>query len=98
MNREKLNAEFQALERKIKLLLSEHKTLKDEIQFLKSENSQLKVNVKTKDEHLNNFQNKIKISKLVGSMAVANENTAELKQMINNYIKEIDKCIAHLSE
>ncbi len=98
MNREKLNAEFQALERKMKLLLNEHKSLKEEIQFLKSENNQLKVNVKSKDEHLNNFQNKIKISKLVGSMAVTNENTAELKQMINTYIKEIDKCIAHLSE
>ncbi len=98
MNREKLNAEFQALERKMKLLLNEHKSLKEEIQFLKSENNQLKVNVKAKDEHLNNFQNKIKISKLVGSMAVSNENTAELKQMINTYIKEIDKCIAHLSE
>ena len=98
MDREILNSEFQALERKLKLLLNEHKALKEEIQFLKDENTQLKVSVKTKDDHLNNFQNKIKISKLVGSMAVANEDTAELKQMINNYIKEIDKCIAHLSE
>ena len=79
-------------------MLSEHKALKDEIRFLKDENNQLKVSVRSKEDHLNNFQNKIKISKLVGSMAVENEDTAELKQMINNYIKEIDKCIAHLSE
>ena len=98
MDREILNSEFQALERRLKLLLNEHKALKEEIQFLKDENTQLKVSVKTKDDHLNNFQNKIKISKLVGSMAVEHEDTAELKQMINNYIKEIDKCIAHLSE
>lgn len=98
MDREILNSEFQALERRLKLLLNEHKALKEEIQFLKDENNQLKLSVRTKDDHLNNFQNRIKISKLVGSMAVENEDTAELKQMINNYIKEIDKCIAHLSE
>lgn len=98
MNRENLNSEFQALERKLKLLLNEHNALKEEVQILKHENEQLKVSVKSKDDHLNNFQNKIKISKLVGSMAVENEDTAELKLMINNYIKEIDKCIAHLSE
>ena len=79
-------------------MLNEHKALKEEIQYLKDENYQLKNSIRTKDDHLNNFQNKIKISKLVGSMAVENEDTAELKQMINNYIKEIDKCIAHLSE
>ena len=31
-------------------------------------------------------------------MVVDEENTAELKGVINDYIKEIDKCIAHLSE
>ena len=98
MDREILNSEFQALERRLKFLLNEHKALKEEIQYLKDENYQLKNSIRTKDDHLNNFQNKIKISKLVGSMAVENEDTAELKQMINNYIKEIDKCIAHLSE
>ncbi len=98
MDRENLNSEFQALERKLQLLLSEHNALKEEVQFLKNENNQLKDNVRTKDDHLNNFQNKIKISKLVGSMPVENDDTAELKLMINDYIREIDKCIAHLSE
>jgi len=98
MNREIINAEFQALERKLKLLLSEHNALKKENEFLKNENDDLKLSLKSKDDHLNNFQNQIKISKLAGSMAVENEDTAELKLMINNYIKEIDKCIAHLSE
>ena len=98
MNREIINSEVQVLERKLKLLLNEHKALKEQIHFLKQENDQLKSSMKMKDDHLNNFQNKIKISKLVGSMAVENEDTAELKLMINSYIKEIDKCIAHLSE
>ncbi len=98
MNKLETAPEFQLLERKVKLLLNDHKALKEENKFLKSENINLKECVKTKEEHLNNFQNKIKISKLVGSMAVEHEDTVELKQMVNNYIKEIDKCIAHLSE
>ncbi len=98
MNKLETAPEFQLLERKVKLLLNDHKALKEENRFLKSENTDLKERVKTKDDHLNNFQNKIKISKLVGSMAVEHEDTVELKQMVNNYIKEIDKCIAHLSE
>ncbi len=98
MNKLETAPEFQLLERKVKLLLNDHKALKEENQFLKGENIDLKERVKAKEEHLNNFQNKIKISKLVGSMAVENEDAVELKQMVNNYIKEIDKCIAHLSE
>ncbi|MDN5200783.1 hypothetical protein QQ008_05410 [Fulvivirgaceae bacterium BMA10] len=98
MNRDNLTSEFLALERKLKMLLSEHKALKDEVKYLKNENEELRSSMKLKDEHLNNFQNKFKISKLVSNLAVDQEDTVELKQVINEYIKEIDMCIAHLSE
>lgn len=99
MNQDKLSIELQALERKIHLLLKDHKSLKEENQFLKNENLQIKSVLHEKEEQINSFQNQIKITKIVNSIAVdtENENTTELKLKINEYIKEIDKCIAHLS-
>lgn len=91
-----LNSELISLERKIKLLLNEHALLKEEIEQLKSENRELKLDMSSKNEKLDDFQNKIKISKIVGSMVADGEDTSDLKEIINDYIKEIDKCIAHL--
>lgn len=91
-----LNSELISLERKIKLLLNEHALLKEEIEQLKNENRELKQDMSSKNEKLDDFQNKIKISKIVGSMVADGEDTSDLKEIINDYIKEIDKCIAHL--
>ena len=93
-----LSVELVSLERKIKLLLNEHSLLKDEITLLKQENETLKVELNSKDEKLDDFQNKIKISKIVGSMVTDGDDTSDLKEIINEYIKEIDKCIVHLGE
>lgn len=100
MTQDKLSTELQSLERKILLLVKEHKSLKEESQFLKNENRQLKSVLHEKEEQINSFKNQIKITKIVNSIAVDKdqESAAELKLKINDYIKEIDKCIAHLSE
>ncbi|MDQ3394389.1 MAG: hypothetical protein M3512_09805 [Bacteroidota bacterium] len=100
MNQDKLSTELQSLERKIHLLVKEHKSLKEENQFLKNENRQIKSVLHEKEEQINSFKNQIKITKIVDSIAVDKdqEGSAELKLKINEYIKEIDKCIAHLSE
>lgn len=95
-NHQSLNNELVSLERKIKLLLNEHQLLKEEIEQLKQENQELKLDMHSKNEKLDDFQNKIKISKIVGSMVADGEDTSDLKEIINDYIKEIDKCIAHL--
>jgi predicted RNase H-like nuclease (RuvC/YqgF family) len=100
MNQDKLSLELQSLERRIHLLLKEHKSMKEENSFLKRENQEVKQILHEKEDQINSFQNQIKISKIVDSIAVENdqESTAELKLKINEYIKEIDRCIAHLSE
>lgn len=91
-----LNEELSLLEEKIKQLLEENKALKLEIVDLKKDKAALRDMVEKKVEEINNFQNQIKISKIVDSMAVE-DNAAELKYKINEYIKDIDKCIAQLS-
>jgi hypothetical protein len=47
---------------------------------------------------LEDFKNQIKIAKLVNSIPVEEMESAELREKINNYIKEIDNIIAYLSE
>jgi len=98
MYQEQLASELSILERKMKLLLNEYHSQKEEIRQLKNENDSLKSMVQDKEADLNNFQNRHKISSIVNSVAVDDVRSAELKQQLNSYIKEIDKCIAHLSE
>jgi len=92
------NSDFQSLERKIKLLLNEFKSLKEEVSILKNEREELKSLIEAKDEQIDNFHNKIKISKIVEYMGEGKGDTMELKDKINEYIKEIDRCILHLSQ
>lgn len=91
-----LESDLFSLEHKIKKLIEVNKTLRSHLQKSREENLQLQAEINRKEEELNNFQNKFKISKIVGHVAV-NGNAAELKNKINEYIKEIDRCITHLS-
>ncbi|WP_186758442.1 hypothetical protein [Echinicola salinicaeni] len=77
--------------RKIEQLEQENQSLKDELGGLKAE-------VDEKEAALDHFKNQIKISKIVNNIPVENIASAELRNRINNYIKEIDKIITYLSE
>lgn len=98
MNNHHLNTELSSLERKVSLLLNEYKTLKQEIIYLKTENEELRGILSTKEQQISDFQNKFKISKIADSLALSGNDSTELKQVLNEYIKEIDRCIAHLSQ
>lgn len=97
MDQELLKTNLQGLERKILVLVNEHKSLKEEIKALKTENQELKSNLKSRDEQLFNFKNQIKISKIVDNLSPEDGNASELKKKVDDYIREIDKCIAFLS-
>jgi len=97
MSQEIINSNLLALERKLTLLISEYKSMKEDVIQLKDENENLKGIIETSKNQIRNFQNKINISKIVDNVAVEDKNTAELKKTIDNYIREIDKCIAYLS-
>jgi len=98
MQENRLSSELASLERRLKILIHEYDHIKQERDALKSENDELKEVLKAKEEHLVNFQNQYKISKIVQNIAVGEQDAAGLKQRIDEYIKEIDKCIAQLTE
>ena len=98
MSEEKLTTELQFLERKINLLLIEHNSLKSSIIDLKGQNNSLQEQLKTKEQQLSSFQNQIKISKIAGSVGADRGDASNLKKKIDEYVNEIDRCIAHLSQ
>ena len=97
MNQELLKTNLSGLERKILVLVNEHKNLKDELKGLKRENQELKEAVRARDEQIAGFHNQLKITKIVDSINPEDGSASELKKKVDDYIREIDKCIAHLS-
>jgi regulator of replication initiation timing len=97
MDQEALKSNLNGLERKVLLLLNEHKSLKDQLKSLKLENHELKTDMSKRDEQLHHFKNQIKITKIVDHINPEDKGVSELKKKVDEYIREIDKCIAHLS-
>lgn len=97
MDQELLKSNLSGLERKILVLVNEHKNLKEELKTLKSENQELKTAVKARDEQISGFHNQLKITKIVDNINPEDGSVLELKKKVDEYIREIDKCIAHLS-
>jgi predicted RNase H-like nuclease (RuvC/YqgF family) len=97
MDQELLKTNLTGLERKILVLINEHKNLKDEVKGLKKENQELRAAVRVRDEQIAGFNNQLKITKIVDSLNPEDGSVSELKKKVDDYIREIDKCIAHLS-
>lgn len=98
MNKEKLGLSLSNLERRIKLLVNDYKSLKSEMAAVRGENKELKELIRKKDEQIIDFQNKYKISKIVKNVREGESDTSELKNQVSEYIREIDKCILHLTQ
>jgi chromosome segregation ATPase len=97
MDQELLKTNLNGLERKILVLVNEHKNLKEELKSLKRENQDLKIAVRSRDDQISGFHNQLKITKIVDSINPEDGSVSELKKKVDEYIREIDKCIAHLS-
>ena len=97
MNQELLKTNLSGLERKILVLVNEHKNVKEELKGLKRENQDLREAIRARDEQITGFHNQLKITKIVDSINPEDGSVSELKKKVDDYIREIDKCIAHLS-
>lgn len=81
----------QQVGRKLTQLEQDNQALRDEIHATRRR-------LDEKEQALEDFKNQIKIAKLVNSIPVEEMESAELREKINHYIKEIDNIIAYLSE
>ncbi len=98
MKRDRLNSELQVLERKIRLLMAQYSQEKKKNEDLERKFLELRSLLEAKEQQILDFQNRIKISTIVDSIAVGETEAAEVRNKIDDYIKEIDKCINQLNK
>lgn len=98
MKRDRLNNELQSLERKIRMLMAQYSQEQKSNHDLRNKNEELKNLLNSKEQQIQDFQNKIKISTIVDSISVGDSEATEVKIKIDDYIKEIDNCINQLSK
>lgn len=87
-----------AMEGKIRKLMIDRTAMQNELKNSKLDVEKLQKCLNEQNEDLKNFQNQTKITKIVNVTTDDTKSTVELKILLNQYIREIDKCIANLSE
>ncbi|RIV19011.1 hypothetical protein DYU11_26285 [Fibrisoma montanum] len=101
-------AVIEQLERKIGLLKGVCEDAKRRVEFLEGENKRLRDDLKKQEDlakrlHKNQansdkpFPKSKEIGKIVSNNLSATDTSTELKQQLDEYIREIERCIAHLS-
>ena len=86
-----------SLEIKINKLLSSFNNLKLVNDELKNEKSRLSLELDDQSRQINSLNDKIKIMSISKSVDVSNNDVKETRLKINEYIREVDKCIALLN-
>lgn len=91
---DQLNSVLQKTDRLIALC----QALQEENELLKSENKQQKQALDVaKNTHLE-LDEKIRVLKLAKSIEGTSEKTLDIKQKINEFVREIDKCVVLLKK
>lgn len=79
-------------------LIKAHQALQTHAQQLEQENEKLKKMLEDKNQQVKDFQYQLEISKIVSSVVEGTGNQEELKNKLEEYIEEIDRCINFLSQ
>ncbi|NNC94084.1 MAG: hypothetical protein HKN92_00875 [Chitinophagales bacterium] len=84
---------------KVENLQNQFEALESANRNLLKSNNELKLELEGKNTELKNLQEKIKIIKLAQNISENdNQQNKELKQKLNFYIREIDKCIETMNQ
>jgi regulator of replication initiation timing len=91
---EQLNNVVEKTERLIEL----YSAMQEENDLLKLENQTLSSALKSSKEKSQELDEKLRILKMAKSFSETNEKTLDIKQKINEFVQEIDKCIVLLKK
>tara|TARA_B100001758_G_C18365538_1_gene588254 strand:+ start:252 stop:533 length:282 start_codon:yes stop_codon:yes gene_type:complete len=86
------------IEVKLEKFISKHKNLSDKILILEQENNDLTDKLRSKEEDVLTLEGKIKLMNISKSVDVSEEEVKATRLKINEYVREIDKCIALLNK
>ena len=82
------------LKLKVEKLVNLHERLIAEKQQLLLSEEQLKDELKGKEEEIKELKEKNRLVKLAQAVSESDQNTRDIKIKINEYVREIDRCIA----
>ena len=87
------------IEKKVNKFISLYESIKKEKEEILKDSSKLKSAISERDVIINNLEEKIKLLRITKSVnAQEVESNKESRQKINEYVREIDKCIALLNK
>jgi len=86
------------IEVKVKKLIVKYEQLKGESKVLEQEKSQVSNELSSKNSKIDQLQEKIKLMNISKSVDVSGDDVKTTRLKINEYVREIDKCIALLNK
>ena len=86
------------IEQRLDKFVSQYKSLNSDKLKLENENSILIKELKSKENRIVELEEKIKLRNISKSVDVSNEEIRSTRLKINEYVREIDKCIALLNK
>jgi len=92
-----LNNLISNIESKLNNLISSYQRVKSNNLNLKQENTSLLSEIDKKNNEINILKDRIKIMSISKSVDASKGDIRQTKLKINEYIREIDKCIAQLN-
>lgn len=86
------------IEVKLGKFIAKHQQVNNEKLILEQENNSLSTELKKNKQDLSVLQEKIKLMNMSKSVEVSEEEMKASRLKINEYVREIDKCIALLNK
>ena len=86
------------IEAKLGKLIKMYQHVKQEKLMLQQENKDFVASLKLKEIEISNLQEKVKLMNISKSVDASKQEVKETRLKINEYVREIDKCIALLNK
>ena len=86
------------IEVKLGKFIAKHQQLSNEKLELTQENNDLSDELKKKENEISTLKDKIKLMNISKSVEISKEEVKASRLKINEYVREIDKCIALLNK
>ena len=86
------------IEVKLGKLIAKYKQIREEKLVLQQENEGFVSVLKSKENEISELQEKIKLMNISKSVDASKQEVKETRLKINEYVREIDKCIALLNK
>ena len=87
------------IEKKVNKLIQLYQSAQKEKEEILTENNKLRSDLSDKDKTIKRLEEKIKLLRITKSVSTQDDKrNKESRQKINEYVREIDKCIALLNK